>query len=72
MSEIVIDALEPVEVEVQQRDQLAGLLGVADGATDFAHEQLTVGQPGEYVVVSQVLDARLGPPALGGVPDDDQ
>ena len=51
VAEGVVDHLEAVEVENQQRDPGAGGRAAVEGVGDQPQEQAAVGQPGQVVVV---------------------
>jgi hypothetical protein len=61
MAEGVVDELEAVEVDEQDRDAAAAALGAAEGVVEAVEEQRAVWQPGEGVVERLVGEARLGP-----------
>ena len=69
VSERVVDALEFVDVDVEQRELLAadGLLQLA---LDLLAEQHPVRQVGQRVVMREMGDLFIGAPALGHVVDD--
>jgi hypothetical protein len=58
--EAVVDLLEPVEVEQQQPDPLAVAARLGQRLPEPVVEQRPVRQPGQGVVVGEVLGARLG------------
>ena len=69
MSERVVDALEFVDVDIEQGELLApaGLLKLA---LDLFAEQHPVRQVGQRVVMREMRDLFVGAPALGHVVDD--
>ena len=67
MAERVVDLLELVEVDEQQRRQLIGALLGGKQAADLVAEIDPVGQRGEFVVARQMADARFGVAPLGDV-----
>ena len=69
MSERIVDALEFVDVDVEQRELFAvdGLLKLA---LDLFAEQHPVRQVGQRVVMREMRDLFVGAPALGDVLDD--
>src|SRR5205085_6936778 len=50
VAELVVDRLEPVEVEVQKRDAPVALVGVIDSAAELVRESQAVGESRELVV----------------------
>ena len=72
MAEVVVDALEAVEVKVEQGHQLIHLPGLRERARRLAHKQLAVGQARQRVVVGKVFNACLGLAPLGGIANHDQ
>ena len=68
--ERIVHALEGVEIEQQQRHQLAIATATADGLTQPLLEHAAVGQAGERVVIGQMSDAGVGALALGDVDVD--
>ena len=54
VAERVVDLLEAVEVEQQQRDPAAGAVGAPDGREGAPAQQLAVRQPGQRIVIGQV------------------
>ena len=69
VSERVVDALELVDVDIEQRELLAAG-GLAQLALDLFAEQHPVRQVGQRVVMRQMRDLLVGAPALGHVVDD--
>ena len=71
VAERVVDDLEAVEVEEQDRGAALGVvaLGAADRLVEAVEEEHAVGQPGERVVQRVVLQALLGLAAVGDVGD---
>ena len=69
VSERVVDALEFVDVDIEQGELLAadGLLKLA---LDLFAEQHPVRQVGQRVVMREMRDLFVGEPALGDVVDD--
>ena len=69
VSERVVDALEFVDVDIEQRELLAAG-GLAKLALDLLAEQHPVRKVGQRVVMRQMRDLLVGKPALGNVVDD--
>ena len=69
MSERVVDALEFVDVDIEQCELLAAA-GSLQLAFDLFAEQHPVRQVGQRVVMREVRDLLVGAPALGDVVDD--
>ena len=69
MPERVVDALELVDVDIEQRELLAPA-GSLQLAFDLFAEQHPVRQVGQRVVMREVRDLLVGAPALGNVVDD--
>ncbi len=69
MSERVVDALEFVDVDIEQRELFAPA-GFPQLAFDLLAEQHPVRQVGQRVVMRQVRDLLVGAPAVGDVVDD--
>ena len=67
--ERVVDALELVDVDIEQRELLA-LAGSLQLALDLFAEQHPVRQVGQRVVMREVRDLLVGAPALGNIVDD--
>ena len=67
MAEDVVDLLEAVEVDAQNRELLAGALAGLDHLGQRLQEGGAVRQIGEAVVIGHVRHARLGLPAVGDV-----
>ena len=67
VAERVVDELEVVEVEVEERDRLAGAARADEVQAQLLLELRAVRQAGERVVVGEVGDLRLGAAALGDV-----
>jgi len=63
----VVDQLEVVEVEVEQRELAALAAGLGEVAAELLLEHRSVGQAGQRVVVSQEGDLSLGLAPLGHV-----
>ena len=57
MPERVVDLLEAVEVEQQQRDRLARILGAADYAGSLIEKGTTVGNARQRVAQRSALEA---------------
>ena len=55
MAESVVDLLEPVEVEEQQRHPPAGTVRPLDGGQRAAAQELAIRQPRERIVVGEVV-----------------
>ncbi|MNE16874.1 hypothetical protein D3C80_1098330 [compost metagenome] len=60
MAKAVVDVLETVEVEKQHGSLTFGALGTSEGRLQAVFEQRAVGQASERVVVSLVVEFRLG------------
>ena len=69
VSKRVVDALEFVDVDIEQRELLPAN-GVAKLALDPLAEQHPVRKVGQRVVMRQMRNLRVGQPALGNVVDD--
>ena len=69
MAERVVDALELVDIDVEQGKFFA-LNRLSKLALDLLAEQYAVRQVGQCVVVREVRDFFVGTPALGHVIDD--
>ena len=69
MPERVVDALEFVDVDIEQRELLAAD-GLLELALDLFAEQHPVRQVGQRVVMREMRDLLVGAPALGDVVDD--
>ena len=69
MAERVVDALEFVDVDIEQRELLAAS-GLLQLALDLLAEQHPVRQVGQRVVMREMRDLLVGAPALGDVVDD--
>ncbi|GAC1307946.1 MAG: hypothetical protein NVSMB16_04200 [Acidimicrobiales bacterium] len=68
MAEVVVDGLEPIEVDEQDADELrriGSLLG--DGVTEPVTQQAPVGQSGECVMAGRPGQTVLGRVQLGDV-----
>ena len=70
MAEAVVDGLEVVDVEEQQRHGPAAGPGVLQGLLEPAGEQGPVGQAGEGVAEGERPQLVLHPAALGDVADE--
>ena len=69
MSERVVDALEFVDIDIEQGELLAGNR-LVQLALDLLAEQHPVRQVGQRVVMRKMRDLFVGAPALGDVVDD--
>ena len=67
VAEGVVDELEVVEVDEQQRDRAARARAAVHAAAQLGLELGAVGQPGQRVEVGQARDLLLGAQALGDV-----
>ena len=68
VSEVVVDDLEAVEVEIQHGEQLAAVLGEhGQPLPDLLHEDAPVDEPGQRVAGRGVADLLLGCRPLGDV-----
>ena len=67
MAERVVDLLELIEVDEQQRRQVRPVVRIRELALDFVLEADPVGQPGQLVEAREVIDARLRVASLGDV-----
>ncbi len=67
MAEDVVDLLEPVEVDAEHRELLAGSFAGLDHLGQRLQEGGAVRQIGEAVVIGHMRHARLGLPAVGDV-----
>src|SRR5690606_13152856 len=63
----VVDVLEAIEIDEQQRELGAVACRLVDRLPHLLGEQLAVRQPGEAVVISELLNTLLGAPAFGHV-----
>ena len=54
MAEGIVDALELIEIEKQQRQESAVSLSTADGFFQIGDEKVTVGDLGERIVSGEV------------------
>ena len=73
MAEVVVDQLEPVEVEEQDRGELSPARGALERLLEPVHEQHPVRQPGQLVVERPLHQLRLEglvPADVAGVQDD--
>ena len=68
VAERVVDVLEAVEVEIEQREPLPGLARFDQGAIEPVAEQRPVGEAGQRVVEGEVLGLRLARLQLGRGP----
>ena len=66
MSERIVDALELVDVDIEQCELLAAT-GLPQLAFDLFPEQHPVRQVGQRVVMRKVRNLLVGAPALGDV-----
>jgi hypothetical protein len=55
----IVDRLEPVEVQKQERHALLGALGVCERHTQAVLQQRAVGKPGEPVIEGELLHPGL-------------
>src|SRR5260221_301369 len=69
MPERVIDALELVDIDIEQSELLAPA-GSLERALDLLAEQHPVRQVGQRVVLRKMRDFLVGAPAVGDVLDD--
>ncbi len=67
MAERVVDALEVVEVEIEHRHRLGGLLHARQPLGHLLAQQHAVGKLRQRVVARHVRDALFGAMALGDV-----
>ena len=68
----VIDGLEMIQIQVQQRHLVARVLGPCHRQLKAIPKQHAVGQAGKWVMVRQEIDARLGLLALVDVLNEGQ
>ena len=78
MSEVVVDGLEPVEVDEQQRDHAVAAMQAGQGLPGTVHQQQPVGKPRQRVserlalephAVGDILGRRVpGVPVAAGAP----
>ncbi len=66
----VVDLLEAVEIEKQDRETVAGTFQPVDGALEFVIEQDAVADIGKAVVMGHVFDPAAGLAGLGDVAPD--
>ena len=66
----VVDLLEVVQIDEQQRQLTPNPLSLGDGMAEAVHEQEAVGQPGQHIEVRQMVDALLRQLLLGDVVQD--
>src|SRR5215469_7417457 len=59
MSQRIVDDLESIEIEKQDRNLLVSSVRIGEGVLQSIFEQSAVGQPGQRVVVRQVLQLSL-------------
>jgi len=57
----IVDGLEPVQVEVQQRIGFATVLGARHGGLEQAFERFTIDQTGQPVMAGLVAQLRSHP-----------
>ena len=62
---VVVDGLEAVDVDVEQRETFLVALGAFERGVEAVEEQDAIGQAGERVVLRLVAHQRLDAPALG-------
>ena len=67
VTEAVVDLLEPVEVDEQQRENLVRALRARQGLVETVAEQRAVGEAGEAVVEGLARELLLEPDPLGDV-----
>ena len=67
MTQAVVDVLESVKVQKQQRQMLPLALRTLDRVVEAVEEQFAVRQPGEVVEVGQAVDALFAASLLGDV-----
>ena len=67
MAERIVDRLEPIEIETQQRQLTAAGSDLGEPQLEMLMKHRTVGQSGEDVMTRQMSDALLGDLALGDV-----
>ena len=67
VTERIVDDLETIEIEEQDRDLFLVTPGCGERAAQAIIEQAAVGQAGERIVVGQVLDLAFGSFAVGYV-----
>ena len=72
VAELVVDRLEPVEVEVEQGDGLVGALVPVQGGVELVVQQHPVGQARHVVVGRQVGQLVVGRLQVGDVAGDDR
>ncbi len=65
VAEGIVDVFQPVEVDEHHRDLVAGAMRLRDRDDEPVDEQRPVRQPGQRVVIGEVLDFRAG--QLGGL-----
>ena len=70
VAEAVVDVLEAVEVDEEERELLAAPLRERERTLQRVHEHRAVGQPGELVEVREPADALLGAARLRYVARD--
>lgn len=71
MTEFVVDKLEPVDVTEEHRQQPAVGCALVQGMLDPVGQQCPVGQPGECVMLRQVLESGFGQPLTTQVRHDE-
>ena len=69
MAERIVDLLELVEVDEQQRRELVGLARRREEMLDLVAEIDAVGQCGQFVITRKMADPRFGGAPLGDVLD---
>ena len=69
VAERVVDDLERVQVEEEQRHLAAVAARAGRGAGELVVEELAVGDAGQRVVLGQVVEVQVGLLALDGVAD---
>ena len=70
VAELVVDGLEVVEVDEQQRDRAAHAASPREREVELILDQDAVGQPGEAVVIGEVGELLLTAQPLGDVARD--
>jgi hypothetical protein len=72
MAQVVVDAFEAIQIEIQERRAFFAALGRGQRAVHVTHQHLAVRQARQCVEIGQILNARLGGLALADVANDDQ
>ena len=68
VTEVVVDRLEPVQVQVEQGHRLTVAVEAGDGLLQPVVEQHPVGQAGQVVVGGELAQEPLGILQIGDVP----